>query len=96
MLFPFRSIEPGTIPIVTWSGLRGGVSVALALSVPQSPYREAIVVMTYAVVIFSVLVQGLTVRRVILRAIPPMQPATEHAASPEPHESANAAAGIPE
>jgi len=92
MLFPFRRIERGTIPILTWSGLRGGVSVALALSVPQSSYREAIVVMTYSVVIFSVLVQGLTVRSVILRIIPSMQSATELTASPEPDESANAAA----
>jgi CPA1 family monovalent cation:H+ antiporter len=87
MLFPFRRMESGTIPVLAWSGLRGGVSVALALSVPQSSYREAIVVMTYSVVIFSVLVQGLTVRSVILRMIPSMQPATEPAASTNPDES---------
>ena len=47
-------------PVVVWGGLRGGISVALALSVPPSPYRPLILTCTCAVVIFSVLVQGLT------------------------------------
>ena len=51
--------------ILTWGGLRGGVSVALALSLPQGPARDAIISITYGVVAFSIIVQGLTIRRVV-------------------------------
>ncbi|MEO6188456.1 MAG: sodium:proton antiporter [Ginsengibacter sp.] len=50
-----------TIPILTWGGLRGGISVALALSVPKYMYGEMFVSITYIVVIFSIVVQGLTI-----------------------------------
>ncbi len=59
--------EPSTVRILTWGGLRGGISVALALSVPSgppsvaAPRRDLIVAMTYVVVVFSIVVQGLTV-----------------------------------
>lgn len=61
LLSLLRPIAPGTIPILTWSGLRGGISVALALSLPSMNEKNAIIAMTYAVVIFSIIVQGLTV-----------------------------------
>ena len=54
--------------ILTWGGLRGGISVAMALSLPASPYRDALITMTYIVVIFSILVQGLTVERLVRAA----------------------------
>ena len=45
---------------MTWGGLRGGISVALALSLPIGPTRDALVTIIYAVVVFSILVQGRT------------------------------------
>lgn len=56
----------GFIPILTWSGLRGGISVALALSLPHWPGKDYILAATYAVVVFSILVQGLTTRRLLV------------------------------
>ena len=57
----FRNFSPRAIQILTWGGLRGGISVALALSLPASDIRDALVVITYVVVVFSILVQGLTI-----------------------------------
>jgi len=59
-------LRRGLVPILTWSGLRGGISVALVLSLPRSPGQDVLLASTYAVVVFSVLIQGLTVRRVLM------------------------------
>ncbi|MEO6232735.1 MAG: sodium:proton antiporter [Ferruginibacter sp.] len=56
-----RSFERHLMPILTWGGLRGGISVALALSLPRGEYRDLIVTVTYIVVVFSIIVQGLTI-----------------------------------
>lgn len=56
-----------TALIMTWGGLRGGLSVALTLSLPESPYKEIIVSITYIIVIFSILVQGLTTGKLVKR-----------------------------
>ena len=60
-----RDYSPGAIKIITWAGLRGGISVALALSLPKSPERDIIVTITYVIMVFSILVQGLSVGRLI-------------------------------
>lgn len=58
----YHSFTPHATKIMTWSGLRGGISVALALTIAHGPGRNAILVMTYVVVVFSILVQGLTLK----------------------------------
>jgi CPA1 family monovalent cation:H+ antiporter len=61
----FRHFDRKTVTLLTWGGLRGGVSVALALSLPPGPMRDAVVTITYMVVVFSVLGQGLTLNWVL-------------------------------
>lgn len=59
----------GTVPVLIWGGLRGGISVALALSIPESDSKALILTITYSVVLFTILVQGLTLRRVVRRVV---------------------------
>lgn len=88
----------GAVRILTWGGLRGGISVALALSLPATVFKEPILSATYAVVIFSIIVQGLTMRPLVRRLIAQEEseglldngPAPAPADAPEPVESAEA------
>ena len=61
--------------VLTWAGLRGGISIALALTLPESPWRVDLLVVTYAVVIFTVVVQGLTIPRFLHAAYAAPKPA---------------------
>ena len=60
-----RKFSPRVVRILTWGGLRGGISIALALSLPAGPSRDLILTVTYVVVVFSILVQGLTIGRLV-------------------------------
>ncbi|OEF28487.1 cation:proton antiporter [Vibrio rumoiensis] len=73
----YRKYNPWSVKILTWGGLRGGLALAMALSIPQGQYfvtdlnidvKEIIMVMTYAVVVFSILVQGSTITPMINKA----------------------------
>jgi CPA1 family monovalent cation:H+ antiporter len=68
-----RTFTPHVVKVLTWSGLKGGISVALALSLPLGPHRELIVTATYVVVCFSIVVQGLTVGAVVRRLLGPAE-----------------------
>lgn len=56
--------SPQTVKVLVWGGIRGGVSIALAMSIPKSEYSEIILSITYCVVVFSIVVQGLTIAKV--------------------------------
>ena len=67
-ILPFTT---GAIPVLTWGGLRGGISVALVLSLPDNEFKPVILIATYAVVLFSIIIQGMTVKKVISKTVDP-------------------------
>jgi CPA1 family monovalent cation:H+ antiporter len=69
MMRSLLQLPRGAWQILTWGGLRGGISVALALSLPGGAARDTIVALTYIVVIFSILAQGLTIGPVVRKVI---------------------------
>ncbi|HEY4198865.1 MAG TPA: sodium:proton antiporter [Mucilaginibacter sp.] len=63
--------EKNAVAILTWGGLRGGISVALALSLGGTMYKDEFVLITYMIVVFSILVQGLTIGKVAKKLLAP-------------------------
>jgi CPA1 family monovalent cation:H+ antiporter len=79
LLRRWRTVPRGTIRILTWGGLRGGVSVALALALPLGPERDLILSITYIVVLSSILFQGLTIGKLVKHVTKDAPVEVEHA-----------------
>ena len=61
----YLDFTPHAVKLLTWGGVRGGISVALALSLPSGAERDGLLAVTYVIVLFSIIVQGLTIGKVI-------------------------------
>ncbi len=79
----FSRAERGPSLILAWGGLHGALSLALALAIPPGPYRPLILAMTYAVVVFSVAVQGLTFGPLVEAIARGRKPAASEASTAE-------------
>ena len=69
LLSLLKDFTKGAVPVLVWGGLRGGISVALAFSLPENDLKALILAVTYSVVVFSIVVQGLTIKRVVSKVI---------------------------
>jgi Na+:H+ antiporter len=69
ILSRWRTFTRGAVPVLIWGGLRGGIAVALSLSLPDTEYKAAILMITYVVVLFSIVVQGLTIKPLVVKLI---------------------------
>ena len=81
LLKRIQNLGPAAVPLLWWGGLRGGISIALALSIPKGPPQEFILAATYAAVIFSVLVQGSTIGKLARRYKPLEEEPSEDAST---------------
>jgi CPA1 family monovalent cation:H+ antiporter len=67
LLRPWNKHPKGLVPILTWGGLRGGLSIAMALSLPRIPIKDLFIGCTYGIVVVSILAQGMTMKAVLRR-----------------------------
>lgn len=74
MMRPVLDLGPLAMPVLVWGGLRGGISIALALSLPEGQIRTIILAATYVIVMFAVIIQGATISGVIERLQRPAAP----------------------
>jgi CPA1 family monovalent cation:H+ antiporter len=79
LLRNIREFSPHVLKVLTWSGLRGGISVALALSLPPGETRDLLLTTPYVVVVFSIVIQGLTIGPLARKLASPLS------GTPEPH-----------
>jgi len=63
----FTNLSNREAILIVWGGLRGGLSIALVLSLPKSEAKQILMIITYMCVVFSILVQGLTIEKVAKR-----------------------------
>lgn len=85
----FRSLSPGVVSILTWGGLRGGISVAMALSLADGGPRDLLVTVTYVIVVFSILIQGLTLGPLVKATAARAQKELSRTHLPEERNDAN-------
>lgn len=76
-LYVLRRERFGVLAVLTGGGLRGGISLALALSLPAGPERELLLFVSYSVVVFTILVQGMTIKPLVQKFYPVSQSGTE-------------------
>ena len=69
ILSRWETFSKGAVPVLIWGGLRGGIAVALVLSLPDTQYKAGLLSATYGVVLFSIIVQGLTIKPLVQRLV---------------------------
>jgi len=70
VLVPFTKKRKGALYLLSWGGLRGGISLGLAISLPDSPTKDSLILITFVIVAFSIIVQDLSIGKLAKRLQP--------------------------